>query len=138
MKLAGPSGSRNFGAPMIDSSPGSAIACSSVFVLRLHVGCVEAALMKCALLFRTRMHINSARTTVVTDTTHGHIVHNRLVIDVNIGDVHVGHATVIEEGAVTPVSASVASTEISKTVVHATVKANVRAPISGMPDVITC
>src|SRR6185369_5015508 len=105
-------------------------------MLRLHVRGVEAALAKCALLFRTRMHINSPRTPVVTDTTYGDIVHNRLVIDVNVGDVHVGHAAVIEERAAMPVPACVARAEISEAVVHATVKPDVRAPISGMPDVI--
>jgi len=136
MKLAGPRRGRNFRAPMIDRGPGSAIACGSVLMLRLQVRSVEAALAKCAFLFRTGMHIDSACATVVTDPVHGDVIYNRLVIDVNISDGHIGHPAVIEKGAAPPISASVAGTEISEAVVHATIEADVRSPISGMPDVV--
>jgi hypothetical protein len=105
-------------------------------MLRLNVRKVEATLAKCALLFGTRMHIDSACAAVVTDALHGDVVYDCSVVDMNVGDRHVGHATVIEKSATSPIASCVASAEISEAVVHATVKADVRAPISGVPEVV--
>jgi hypothetical protein len=77
----------------------------------------------------------SASSTVIAHAVYGHVVDNSFVVHMHICDVHVIHCTVIGEVAMIPISAFVAVTYVSETVVHSTVKADMRTPISGVPNV---
>ena len=137
MEFAGMGGCAHFRTPMIHGREEGAIAGCRMLVLRLHIRGVEAALTECALLFGPRSHVDSTSAAVVADARH--IVVNDCAVvdvcDVHIGHVDVGHATVVIESAALPISTPKTDAKISVAVVHATVKAHMRAPISGMPDV---
>lgn len=62
----------------------------------------------------------------------GHVVHIDIV---NNRRVHARDRAVVEEGAVMPVTAHVARTDVAIAVVHAAIKANVRTPITPVPQV---
>jgi hypothetical protein len=62
----------------------------------------------------------------------GVIDDHRLVVHVpDVGDVsHVIHRSVVEEALIIPITALITRTNIAEAVVNATVKSNMRAPIS--------
>jgi hypothetical protein len=71
---------------------------------------------------------------IVTDVS---VVVNVGVIDV--GNVHltdIGHAAVVEEIAIVPVTAGEADAEIAETVIDTAVETDVRRPVAFMPNEI--
>jgi hypothetical protein len=63
---------------------------------------------------------------------------DRLVIDVrDIGDVNVGHAAVVKEAVAAPIPAEKSYTRITEAVIDAAIEADVRSPITAIPDVQT-
>jgi hypothetical protein len=54
---------------------------------------------------------------------------------VDDGDVYVVYSRVIEELSAIPVTAFVADTDVAVTVVDSTIEADVRTPISDIPDI---
>jgi len=75
--------------------------------------------------------------TVVTDPRI--VVHdNRLVVDVrDIGDVNVGHATVVIEPFAPPIPAEKSGAGITKAIINAAVETDVWSPIAAIPIVET-
>jgi hypothetical protein len=59
-----------------------------------------------------------------------------LVIDIgDVGDIHVGHRTVVEEFAAAPFAAREAFAEVSEAVINAAIESDVRAPIADIPKI---
>jgi hypothetical protein len=95
------------------------------------------AIVRRSLLLRSWPSINPAVATVVTDPRIA-VDDNRLVIDVRyIGDVNVGHATVVKEPVALPIAAEEPRTGIAEAIINAAVETNVRAPITAIPNVET-
>lgn len=79
---------------------------------------------------RTHLHAAGA---VVTDSGVGD-VNNFIVVDVtNHCGIHVGHAAVIGERVVVPVTAFITAAHVSVAVVDPAIVADVRAPVTSMP-----
>ena len=80
--------------------------------------------------------MGSTRAAVITDVIVGGVVDYGLVVDiVNVRDVHVIHRAVVVEGAVSPISALIADTTITKAVVDATVEPNLSSPVAAIPSI---
>src|SRR5450432_1107280 len=96
----------------------------------------------CSLLLGTRPRVGALRSAIVTCP----VIDYRCVIDdngfVNISimddcGVYIGYRCVIKKGISFPPAAPVTGTPISITIIHAAVKANVTAPVTGMKSVNT-
>jgi hypothetical protein len=104
-------------------------------MLDLRVGGFEVPFVAPPLFASIGASHDSASAAVVAHAVHGYVVDHSLVIDVNIGDVYVVDAAVVEKVSSVPIAASVAGAEISEAVVNAAVEANVRTPVTGVPKV---
>ena len=84
-----------------------------------------------------RTHFGSARAAVVADAVNVGIVvdHGRVIGVVDFGDVHVIHPGIVEKAIVIPAPAFVTETAVTEAVIYAAVKADVRTPISAVPEV---
>ena len=51
--------------------------------------------------------------------------------------IHIIHGAVVKERTVVPISSGVADTDIAETIVDATIKSDLRAPVACMPDINT-
>lgn len=79
---------------------------------------------------------DSAGAAVVSDVRF--VVHDHRAVHVHVGDVDgidVHDGGVVEESAVAPFSTEKADAAIAEAIVNATVKTDVRAPVTGMPGV---
>ncbi len=87
-----------------------------------------------------RPRINSASATIVADPANVGIVvdHGCVIGVVNVGDIYVVHAGVVEKAIVIPASAFVAETAVTEAVIHAAIKADVFTPVSAVPKVSAC
>src|SRR5580700_962739 len=85
----------------------------------------------------SRARVDAAAASVKADAIHACVIvdHCAVIYVVHVGDVHVVHAAVVEEMAAVPVAAFVAEAAVAETVVNAAVEADVRAPISGVPEI---
>jgi hypothetical protein len=65
------------------------------------------------------------------------IVHDDgLVIDIgDVGDIHVGHRTVVEKVVTSPFAACETFAEVSEAVINAAIESDVRAPIADIPKI---
>ena len=112
----------------------SAIGGGFSYVLDLRCNRRYPSLAQYRLFRRNRLHSDSAVSTVVADPSviyDGRVIDNSAVIYVvdNRG-IHVCHCPVIGEPAVLPISAVVASPNISVTVVDPPIEADVPSPVS--------
>jgi len=88
-----------------------------------------------SLLLRSGSSADSAVATVVADVRIV-VDDDRFVIDVGyIGDVNVVHAPVVKEAVALPISAIKTIAGVAKAVIDATVKSDVRSPVSIVPTV---
>jgi hypothetical protein len=93
------------------------------------------AIVRRSLLLRSWPSINPAVATVVTDPCIV-VDDNRLVVDVRyIGDVNVGHATVVKEPVALPIAAEEPRTGVTKAIINAAVETDVWSPIAAIPNV---
>ena len=107
-------------------------------MLRLHSGSADVAIAIRGHFRGRGTSVETAATAVVADAADVAIVDHGAVIDVvNVGGVYVIHGAVIKEMIVIPVAALIAETAIAEAVVHAAVKADVRAPVTGVPEITT-
>ena len=136
MKVSRSLGSGNRWTSMIVRSPQITVFPRHVLVLPLYSSGVNVTVTGGDLFIATRAGVDTTVAAIEAHPIHGHVV-DGLVIDVNVGDGYVIHAAVVIEGATAPVSAFITVAEISIAVVHAAIKADVRAPISRMPCVET-
>src|SRR5579863_1683275 len=87
------------------------------------------------LLRGCRPRLDSTLAAVVADMVHRDVVHHSGVVHVRyMHRANVVHAAVVIEPAVAPVSALVPNPAIAVTVVNASVEANRRPPVAGMPE----
>jgi len=116
------------------------VGASRFHVLHLNRGRSHVMLVHRHALFGTRIVTDAARAAVVRDVV---IVDDCRVIDdrpihvriVDDGSIHVHDRGVIGKIAAMPLSAHEANAHVAESIVHATVEANVRSPVSGMEDV---
>ncbi len=77
---------------------------------------------------------HAAPATAEARTINSHIVHNRAVVDVcDVGVPHVVDGPVVAKLAAAPVAALIADATVAIAVIDTAVKADVRAPVAGMP-----
>jgi hypothetical protein len=78
------------------------------------------------------------RTTVEADAVHGHVVDDRPVVHVrHVSRAEVSARVVVEEGTTMPIATRESDTGITEAVIDTAVEADVRPPISGMPQIGT-
>jgi hypothetical protein len=103
-------------------------------MLSLHRHRRDVPLARNSLLPGSGLRLHASISSVVADTIHG--IDNRPLVDVvDDSDVYVVDARVIEELAVIPVTAFVADSDVAVTVVDSSVEADVRTPISDIPEI---
>jgi hypothetical protein len=79
--------------------------------------------------------MKAAVATVVTDPRIV-VDDNRLVVDVRyVGDVNVGHATVVIEPVALPIPAEKSGAGVTKAIINAAVETDVWSPIAAIPNV---
>ena len=80
---------------------------------------------------------DAVRTAVVADAAVVDVVDHHIVrIHIgDVGDVHIGHGTVVEVAVVIPVAAHETDADITEAVVDAAVEADVRPPVAGVPQI---
>src|SRR5580693_4171949 len=85
----------------------------------------------------SRTSVNAATAAIEADAIHVRVIvdHCAVIYVVYVGDVHVVHATVVEEMAAVPVATLVAEAAVPETVVNTAIEANVRAPVTGVPEI---
>ncbi len=89
-------------------------------------------------MLRRRARCGAARTAVVAHAIHGGIVDDGLVINVrNICRAHVVYGAVVIKLPIVPVSALIADTGIAEAVNDSAVEADLRSPITRVPNVTT-
>ena len=114
----------------------SAIGAGEMLLLRLHSGGANVAIAIRGHFRGRGTSVETAVTAVIADAADVAFVDHRAVVDVvNVGDVYVIHRAVVEEMIVIPVAALVAEAAIAEAVVHAAVKADVRAPVTDVPEI---
>jgi hypothetical protein len=117
----------------------SAILLCHVLVCDLCVHWTHTSLSEGRLILRSSTCGNAASSAVITYAIDSDIVDHGS-IHINIADncgVHAADGCVVVKAVSAPIAALVAISVVSKTVIHATVEADMRAPIAGMPKVAT-
>jgi hypothetical protein len=75
--------------------------------------------------------VNAASAAVITNVVGRGEVFNRVAVNVvNNVDIYVGYRRVIGEGTAIPVTTVIPLSGISKTIIHAAIKADMRSPVS--------
>ena len=87
------------------------------------------------LIPRTGPGIDATVAAVIADVVNRGFVDYGLVVHMNVGDVNVIDGTVVVKGAIVPISTLISDTTISVAVIDATIEANVRPPVAGIPSV---
>ncbi len=128
----------NAGLSVIEGGPEVAVPARDVFVFGLQLGEAGMLLGGSQLFLGRGLRRRSASPAIEADIIHGRMIERHLLVVgvVNAGRVHVVDGRVVDEGTVVPIAATIAFAEVPKAVVNPAIKAQVRAPISGMPDVI--
>jgi hypothetical protein len=122
---------------MILRCPVRFIVAGKVSLACLRCDCIEALLLKRLLLSRSSACLNTTLSTVKADAVDV-VIDDDCLVHINIGDysaIHIHHCCVVAEAVTYPASATKAHATISEAVIHATVEPNVRAPVTGMPEV---
>src|ERR1700688_4018838 len=92
-------------------------------------------LVHCSLLLRSGSRPDSATAAVVADVRII-VDDNRLVINVgDVGDVNVVHAPVVKVAVALPISAIKTTAGVTKAVIDAAIKSDVRPPVSLVPGI---
>jgi hypothetical protein len=121
---------------MVDRGKLTLVRASCGLMLPLRRYGRDVALLGEGLLPCSGLCPNTATSSVVADTIDR--INDRPLVDVvDNGDVYIVYSTVIEELSSTPVTAFVADSDVSVTVIDSTVEANVWTPISDIPDIET-
>src|SRR5438552_16835001 len=104
-------------------------------MFHLHMGWFKVPLAHRYFFKMARARIDATVTSVIGDTVYGDIIDDRLVVNVNVGDVHVVHRAVVEEVTISPISALVATAKVAKPVINDAIESDVRPPITCVPNV---
>src|SRR5581483_6978214 len=132
---AGPGNGGDRRVAVVGMSHHRGIIPGSLHVLPLHCRRLDVLLpFRQALLgcwFRS-----DAGAAVVAHPGHIHVIDHGLVVDiVNDSHIDVRDAAVVCKRATNPAAAGIADTGIAETIMHTAIEADVRAPVSGVPDV---
>jgi hypothetical protein len=88
-------------------------------------------------LLSRRLSFSSAAT-IEADIVHRLVLDDRLRVDIgDDGLIHLGDGGVVKEHPMIPISALVADASIAEAVVDAAIISDVRAPVSGVPNIST-
>jgi hypothetical protein len=125
---------RNRRMSVVDCSKLTAVraGCGLMLPLRRHGR--DVAFLGVGLLPSSGLCPDTATSAVVADTID-RVDDGPLVDVVDDGDVYVVYSSVVEEPSSTPVTAFVAHSDVTVTVVDSTVEANVWTPISDIPEI---
>jgi hypothetical protein len=102
-------------------------------MLILYCGTFNVTFPPSSFFFWSRPVGDSTPSAVITDAIYRHVIDDRLVIYVHVCDVHIVYGAVVGEATMIPIAAFIAMADVSETIVHSTIEADVRAPIAGMP-----
>ncbi len=129
-------GCRYLRTSMIDRCPLGAIRACHLLMLSLRRRWSKVPLSQGRFLRSIGMGFDSAMATVIADAIYSDVVHYCPVVNVvDLSHVHAIDGAVVIKISTVPVSAFIAVTVVAVTVVDATIKADLRAPVSGMPEV---
>jgi len=116
------------------------IACRSLEMLRLHRGRRNMPFRRERPLFRRRLMLNSARSARVRNMVvvdDGRVVNDGyVVVDVMEAAADMHDRSVIREHTTVPLAAGKTNAHVTEPVIHATVEAYVRTPVSVMEQVV--
>jgi hypothetical protein len=87
-------------------------------------------LMCGSLFLRSRTFVYTAVAAVEANTGDGSVVYSCLVNVVNLGDIDVGHRTIVKKVVVVPTSAFEAMTKVTEAIVDPAVETYLRTPIA--------
>ena len=119
---------------MINRDKLTAVRAGCHLMLPLHRHRRDVTLVGKGLLPRSGLRLHASISSVVADRING--INNRPLVDVvDDRDVHMIYSRVIEELSTIPVTAFVAHSDVAVTVVNSSVEADVRTPISDIPDI---
>ena len=121
---------------MIHRSAKRPVLACAVLMVHLHARSLEMAFVIEALFVPRRTSHNPTPPAIEADSGHV-LVHHHAVINVGVGYSDVVDIAVIEEMTAVPISTGISHTGEAKPIINATVEADVRTPISGMPNVRT-
>src|ERR1035437_144881 len=126
----------HFWPAVVYRRPLRAVGARHLLMPSLHRSRIDVPLAQGSFLGSIGTRVDAAIATVIADAIHGDVIHYRGVVDiVDVSYVHAIDGTVVIKISTTPASAFIAVTGITVAVVDATVKAYLRTPVSGMPDV---
>ena len=127
----------NIRVAVIHGSELGAIRASGVFVLRLHTSGLNMLFSGSLSFLRALLRANAAVAPVIANPGRIVIVvgDSGVIGIVNDGYIDVVHGAVVSEMPAFPASAQIANSHVSKSIIHAAVKSDVRSPVTGVPEV---
>src|SRR6266851_5631860 len=136
-EYCGTCGCRDCGPALVCRCELRAIGACDVLVLDLQRGSCDVPFTIRRQFDGRRPRINSASAAIVADPVNVGIVvdHGCAIGVVDVRDIYVVHAGVVEKAIVIPASAFVAETAVTEAVIHAAIKADVFTPVSAAPNV---
>src|SRR5580704_206749 len=107
-----------------------------MLLLPLHSGGTDVVIAIRGHLRGTRTGVDAAATAVEADAIHFAVVGHCAVIDVvNVVNVDVADAAIVEKVTAAPVAAFEAETAVTEPVINSAIEADVRAPVTGVPEI---
>src|SRR5580704_1885137 len=107
-----------------------------MLLLPLHSGGTDVVIAIRGHLRGTRTGVDAAATAVEADAIHFAVVGHCAVIDVvNVVNVDVADAAIVEKVTAAPVAAFEAETAVTETVINSAIEADVRTPVTGVPEI---
>src|SRR5271165_2173418 len=80
--------------------------------------------------------VDAAVAAIEADAIRFVIVNHGAVVNiVNVVDVHVVHAAVVEKVAAVPVATLVAESAVAEAIINSAIEADVRAPVTSVPEI---
>ena len=126
---------RHLWPSVVHRRPLGAISARHPLMLSLHRRGSNVPLSQRSFLRSSRPRADSSLAAVIADAVHGDVVHGGVVGIVDVGDVYAIDSAVVIEIPAVPIPAIVAVTVIAKAVANAAVEADLRPPVTGIPDV---
>jgi len=137
VELSRPRRRRNRRAPVVFRGQHAAIAARRLLVLGLHGGGRDMVLVLGRQFRRRGPRRDATGAAVIADIVDSGAVDDR-VVDVGVvnhGGVHIGDCGVVMEGAATPFASNKPYAAITEAIINSAIEADVRAPISSVPEV---
>jgi len=115
-----------------------AIAARGALVLRLRGRCSNVPVAICCHFSRRRTCVDPATPAVIAHAARLAIVDHRFVVHVvNVRHVDVVDRAVVKKAPAMPVSAFVAEPAVTEAIVNSAIEADMRSPVSGVPEIST-